>query len=175
MSERRERMRALGIIGSEAGGGGSERGIVSNGPQDGSGSLPSIREPQTATPGGAHHDEFSRALAALLTSSQMGGMSGQEDSDEDDEPPRPVQIRQVQTMPMDMSREMNEATTSLAQARTTLASAREDNARLGSMDLTRLGGAGGTPATFVIRSNGGNGSVQIERRAALREAIDAID
>ena len=39
--------------------------------------------------------------------------------------------------------------------------------------ITRLGGPN-VPRTFVIRTNEDN-SVQIERRAALREAIDSID
>jgi hypothetical protein len=176
MSERRERMRALGIIADPERGVSSDRGIVSNALRNGSGTLPSIRGPQTAVLRGAETDgDFARALTALLQSTNMGLEGrGQEEGSDDEDPP---QVRAAQTMPMDMSREINDANASLEQARTALASAREDSARLGNADLTphgitRLGS--GVPTTFVIRSNGNN-NMQIERRAALREAIDSID
>jgi hypothetical protein len=197
-SDRRDRMRALGIlptaesIGTALGGGGA-------------GSLPAMRSPALAAPdavggmrgGGGQQDDFSRMLSAILHSSNMG-LQGLSDSDHEGEGEgeegsdvrmeREIQRRAggATGTPGSSSgivddRAVSEAQASLLHARTALASAREENTRLEGMPYgsspaagTHRTGAGLMPTTFVIRSNGSD-SMQIERRQALREAIDAID
>jgi len=158
-AERRERMRALGIIARESASDSTpsgERDVVSNGAMGLGGTMPGIRGPQVAVPGGPQRDDFSRAMAALL-SSNRSGMAGLGDSEDEEEE--------------------TAARVSLLHARSALASAREDSARLNGSDLTPYGaarmGGSGMPTTFVIRSNGEG--MQIERRQALQEAVDSLD
>lgn len=171
-AERRERMRALGILPAATGVGGSaEEGT--------SGTLPSTRTPTAVGANPAGRDDFSRVLAAILQTTNMG-LSGNEDSesDEDDNPflTRRIAGSSIGNPSVDV--DVAQARTNLQNARSSLASAREENERLEGMRVIPIGGSvrsTNAPTTFVIRSNGDSDSMQIERRQALREAIDNID
>ena len=106
----------------------------------------------------------------------MGLAAGESDSDEDG-PLNASRTRNNESGNVAPSTNITEARTNLQNARSALANAREENARLEGMRVMPIGSsltstsANSAPNTFVIRSNGDN-SMQIERRQALREAID---
>lgn len=171
-AERRERMRALGILPA------AEATGVGNAEDGTAGTLPTTRAPTTVGANPASRDDFSRVLTAILQSTNMGlGINDDSESDDDD---NPFLSRRLGSSigNSSVNADVTEARTNLQNARSSLASAREENTRLEAMRVIPVGGSvrsSNAPTTFVIRSNGDAGSMQIERRQALREAIDSID